>query len=54
MKGLADQDEMVRRDSNVIKIDKDKVMNIVRLKTVNDEKTETVRKLKQELNSMNG
>ena len=51
---MADQDEMVRRDSNVIKIDKDKVMNIVRLKTVNDEKTETVRKLKQELNSMNG
>ena len=41
-------------DRNWIKIDKNKVMNIVRLKTVNEEKTETVRRLKQELNSMNG
>ena len=43
---MANGDEEERRDSTVIKIEKDKVMNIVRLKTVNEEKTETVKRLK--------
>ena len=54
MKAVAERAEEERRDSTVIKIDKDKVMNIVRLKTANDEKTEKVKRLKQELNNMNG